>query len=447
MRPPDALGWLHASLLGNVMDYLTMEGILVASRTAKVFLAAISHVSHFLTYDSRGVSSHPDVWRKFSGARRIVVRSCPSAKAFEDLLVQIFKDDAACTKSWKEFHVGVPGDVFEDVAGGEEGLSVGRLRIVLEALQAGKLASIEDLDIYSTDTLAWDEAPDDQILAPFEYATEGVRKAMTEILLALPPRVGLRSGLHWGALDLCGQILRAHPGLDVEETTPYMDPVLVMWAHSLQFGSRPKHLDLLREILATKKVVDLDKHGPLTRQTPLCVAAYYLEVDCVEALLKLGADPNAGDIPPLLVCAGLHARDVLDRVYLGAAGPVFVDENDFWERRRRDDRLYDDYAPERDYDAHMVSTPRAYRRLFILRQLVQTNRVSLARKYKGLSAMNVLTNDVRHYTQAQLHAALHTQNDPLSIQLIQVILAELHKMIDILSDALILSSSSTTLRG
>lgn len=467
---------LDLPLLGSILDYLTVEAILAASSTARVFKSAVAHVSHFLTYNhSGGLMSHPHVWTQFTGAKRVVVRWCESAAAFELLLRQLFDDDSRVpTHMWKELHVGVPGDVFEEqliealghfdydrdvgddqeaadddgyrrvdnfVAGSprprsqRDPAAVIRLELVLRALRAGKLAAIEDLDIYSNDTLGWDQAPDDQILAPYEYATDGVKRVMTDILLALPPRVGLRSGLHWGALELCSEVLDANPDLDVDETTPYMDPVLVMWAHSLQFGSRPLHIDLLSQILKRKPDVNVDGHGPLTRQTPLCIATYYLEVDCVEALLDAGADPDAGDQPPLLVCAGLYEKEVLHRIYLGSAGPIFVDEDDFWARRRAP---YNTRPLERDYDAHMVQTPKAYRRLYILNKLLE-KKVDLYRTFKGLSAFRIVNNEIRscfcELFQSFRNATPPDAN-PFAVHLYDVILAELLKMSDRLSEAL-----------
>lgn len=431
---------LDAPVLGSVLDYLTMEAILRAASTARVFKSAVGHVSHLLTCDSRGVLEHPSIWREFVGAKRVVVRSCETPDDFERLLAHLFADGMP-THKWKELHVGVPGNVFED--------DPSPLEFIARALRLGKLASIEDLDVNSTDTLAWDEAPDDQVLAPFEYATDAVRAAMTDILAALPRSVALRSGLHWGALDLCKMILDENPDLDVDETTPYMDPVLVMWAHSLQFGARAQHLDLLQCILARAKRIDC--HGPLTKQTPLCIAAYYLDCDCVDALLAAGADPNAGDQPPLLVCAGLHARDVLARAYLGINGPLFETEADFWDHRRAPPTTNEPY---KDFDADMIARPKAYRRLYILHRLLDAG-VDMPHTYKSLSPMHVLVNDMRYYNHLKLRdtqtACKHKLRDamiddpanevpildPWHAHLYAAILAEVYEMSEVITDALL----------
>lgn len=465
------MGRLDLALLGSVLDYLCVEGILWASATSRAFKAAVGYVAHLWTKYSEGIAEHPRVWTEFAGAKRVVIRLCSTQENFDTLLRQLFDEGSrAPTHLWKELHVGVPGDVFEEVeaidsledetaVGGRveiaasasampttpmatepvKAAAVARLEVVLDALRRGKLQNIEDLDIYSTDTLAWDEAPDDQILAPFEYATDGVKRVMTDILMALPPRVALRSGLHWGALDLCARVLEANPDLDVDETTPYMDPVLVMWAHSLQFGSRPGHLELLRTILDRKPSVDVDGHGPLTRQTPLCIATYYLEIDCVEALLAAGADPNAGDQPPVLVCCGLYAHDVLARLYLGANGPVFVDEDDFWARRRAG---RDQPPLHRDYDAHMRVAPRAFRRLYLLKRLIEHG-ARLATTYRGDSALHHLNHDLRHYLRkrAELyncrqHEPDLVDADPFLLHVFDNAIAENIKMSDVLADVL-----------
>ena len=279
---------LTVDLVARICDYLHVEENLRRICTNSAFKDAIEKVRVFECVKlDKLVLAHPLAFARFSGAHYVRMELCDPDDYTRFLAV-------ACSspRRWRALRI-----YFDS----PEELKL-HLMNLASAIRAGLLGELQylSMDHFNSNDLV-----------------EDVHEALLRVCSALPARAAVRLMIDVGiGKEAILQRIDASPSLDLNETSPYLDPVAVTVATTILamdlVGSEfvVEVPMLLREL--KQRGLDFNCRRPDSHISALSLAIesfmsgehVELGLNCAKTMLELGADPNGGFPPPLLVLCG-----------------------------------------------------------------------------------------------------------------------------------------------
>ena len=279
---------LSVDVVAHICDYLFVEEILRHECTCAAFKAAIEKIRFFCCLDNRLILAHPLVFLRFSGAHSMWIELTD-----DDDVTQFFAITCSSLRRWRKLRIDFEMELGKELTP--------HLINLAAAIRAGLLSELQHLELISP---WWADLDADG------------NAALLRVCSALPARAAVRLMIEVGfGKEAILQRIDASPSLDLNETSPYLDPVAVTITSSIAFDSAETEYlaefsKLLHEL--EERGLDLNCRGSQSHLSALSLIIGQSDHEAflkkAETMLALGADPNGGSPSPLLILCGAQAH-------------------------------------------------------------------------------------------------------------------------------------------